>query len=78
MTILLLFQIYYESHPDEAVEEMIAVTDPSLSLLESESTSEEEDDQRPQYRMTCFALYDENGHMISIDDSMMERQELGA
>ena len=52
---------------------MVAVTDPSLSLYEADTLSDDFEDQRPEYRLTCFALYDENGHMISIDDSMMER-----
>jgi len=67
------FKIYYESHPDNALEEMIAVTDPSLSVSETETFHDDDEDQRPQYRLTSFAVYDEKGHMISVDDSMMER-----
>lgn len=44
----------YPGHPNGAVEEMIALTDPRLSLFTGEEAMVHESDERPQNKLTHF------------------------
>jgi hypothetical protein len=62
--------VFYLGHPDGAVEEMIAFTNPALMVsteeMQTAPAGDDEDpgeftshDELPQYRMTQFTFYDE-------------------
>ena len=44
----------YPGHPDNAVEEYVALTDPKLSLFTGEEDLIHEHDHRPQNKLTSF------------------------
>jgi len=44
----------YSGHPNEAVEEFIALTNPKLSLFTGDEESFNETDERPQNKLTAF------------------------
>jgi DNA (cytosine-5)-methyltransferase 1 len=44
----------YQGHPDESVEEFVALTDPKLSLFTGEEDAIHDHDQRPQNKVTHF------------------------
>ncbi|XP_076753512.1 DNA (cytosine-5)-methyltransferase PliMCI [Xylocopa sonorina] len=63
----------YPGHPNGAVEEMIALTDPRLSLFTGEEIMVHEGDERPQNKITHFCVYDKNGHLCSFDTGLIEK-----
>nr|XP_034189663.1 DNA (cytosine-5)-methyltransferase PliMCI-like [Osmia lignaria] len=63
----------YPGHPNGAIEEMIALTDPKLSLFTGEETMVYEGDERPQNKITHFCVYDKNGHLCSFDTGLIEK-----
>ncbi|PBC25685.1 DNA (cytosine-5)-methyltransferase PliMCI [Apis cerana cerana] len=63
----------YPGHPNNAVEEMIALTDPRLSLFTGEEIVIHESDERPQNKITHFCVYDKNGHLCSFDTGLIEK-----
>jgi DNA (cytosine-5)-methyltransferase 1 len=44
----------YQGHPDKAVEEFVALTDPKLSLFTGDEEAIHEHDHRPQNKVTYF------------------------
>ena len=63
--------IMYECHPDQAVEEIVAVTDDQLRI-----TMDEEDLLSfPQYKITNFTLYCKEGHCVRIDTGLIEKNK---
>lgn len=44
----------YQGHPDESMEEFVALTDPKLSLFTGEEDAIHDHDQRPQIKVTHF------------------------
>ena len=63
--------IMYESHPDQSVDEMVAVTDEQLRI-----TMDEEDLLSfPQYKITNFNLYCKEGHCVRIDTGLIEKNK---
>jgi DNA (cytosine-5)-methyltransferase 1 len=46
--------ILYQGHPDNSVEESVALTDPKLSLFTGDEDDVHEHDQRPQNKVTYF------------------------
>jgi hypothetical protein len=44
----------YQGHPDESVEEFVALTDPKLCLFTGEEDAIDEHDHRPQNKVTYF------------------------
>ncbi|XP_033200860.1 DNA (cytosine-5)-methyltransferase PliMCI [Bombus vancouverensis nearcticus] len=66
----------YPGHPNGAVEEMIALTDPRLSLFTGEEAMVHESDERPQNKLTHFCVYDKNGHLCSFDTGLIEKNEV--
>lgn len=44
----------YDGHPNDSVEEYVALTDPKLSLFTGDEDTIHEDDHRPQNKVTYF------------------------
>ncbi|KZC09572.1 PREDICTED: DNA (cytosine-5)-methyltransferase PliMCI-like [Dufourea novaeangliae] len=63
----------YPGHPNGAVEEIIALTDPKLSLFTGEEATVYEGDERPQNKLTDFCVYDKNGHLCAFDTGLIEK-----
>ncbi|KAL2747796.1 DNA (cytosine-5)-methyltransferase PliMCI isoform X1 [Vespula maculifrons] len=63
----------YQGHPNGAVEEFIALTDPRLSLFTGEEAMIHESDERPQNKLTYFSVYDKNGHLCPFDTGLIEK-----
>ena len=55
------FLQFYPGPPLNAVEEIIALTDPSLSLFNGDEEGTNEGDERPILRLTQFGIYDQPG-----------------
>merc|ERR1719278_1811133 len=64
----------YLGHPDAAVEEFIAITDRRLSLFEDDMDGY--DDALPQYKLTCFTVYDKEGHVVPFDTGIIDKNKL--
>ncbi|XP_049873328.1 DNA (cytosine-5)-methyltransferase PliMCI-like isoform X2 [Pectinophora gossypiella] len=61
--------IYYQGHPQDAVEEFIALTNEKLVL----SAGDEGDImERPQTNITGFSIFDQHGHLCPIDGGLVE------
>ncbi|KAI5644354.1 c-5 cytosine-specific DNA methylase domain-containing protein [Phthorimaea operculella] len=61
--------IYYQGHPQDAVEEFIALTNEKLVL----SAGDEGDImERPQTNITGFSIFDQHGHLCPIDGGLIE------
>ncbi|KAK7085821.1 DNA (cytosine-5)-methyltransferase 1, partial [Halocaridina rubra] len=65
--------LLYSGHPDEAVEEFVALVDPKLSLFTGEEVDVHEMDERPQQKVTNFNVYDKQGHLCPFDGGLIER-----
>ncbi|XP_076172771.1 DNA (cytosine-5)-methyltransferase PliMCI [Ptiloglossa arizonensis] len=63
----------YPGHPNGAEEELIALTNPKLSLFTGEEAMVHEGDERPQNKITDFCVYDKNGHLCSFDTGLIEK-----
>ena len=63
----------YPGHPNGAVEELIALTDPKLSLFTGEEANVYEGDERPQNKITDFCVYDKNRHLCAFDTGLIEK-----
>lgn len=63
---------YFPGPPADAIEEIIALTDPSLSLFTGEEEYMSELDQRPILKLTQFGIYDEPGHLCHLDGGAIE------
>ncbi|XP_028173545.1 DNA (cytosine-5)-methyltransferase PliMCI-like isoform X2 [Ostrinia furnacalis] len=61
--------IYYQGHPQDAVEEFIALTNEKLVLA---SGDEGDIMERPQTNITGFSIFDEQGHLCPIDGGLVE------
>ncbi|XP_071643809.1 DNA methyltransferase 1a [Temnothorax longispinosus] len=66
----------YQGHPNGAVEEQIALTDPKLCLFIGDESFIDESDERPQNKLTHFSVYDLNGHLCSFDTGLIEKNIL--
>ena len=63
--------VMYDTHPDQAVEEFIAVTDDRLRI-----TMDEEDlMSTPQYKITNFTMYCCKGHCVRLDTGLIEKSK---
>lgn len=62
----------YSGHPNEAVEEFVALTNPKLSLFTGDEESFNENDERPQNKLTAFSVYDKEGHLCPLDSGLIE------
>ena len=62
----------YLGHPDSAVEEFIAITNPKLSLFEDGGY----DDAMPQYKLTAYTVYDKEGHVVPFDTGLIDKNKL--
>ncbi|XP_076281112.1 DNA (cytosine-5)-methyltransferase PliMCI [Lasioglossum baleicum] len=63
----------YPGHPNGAVEELIALTDPKLCLFTGQEATFFEGDERPQNKLTDFCVYDKNGHLCAFDTGLVEK-----
>ncbi|PZC79547.1 hypothetical protein B5X24_HaOG216212 [Helicoverpa armigera] len=61
--------IYYQGHPQDAVEEYIALTNEKLVLASGDDGDIME---RPQTNITSFSIFDEQGHLCPIDGGLVE------
>ncbi|CAG9786638.1 unnamed protein product [Diatraea saccharalis] len=61
--------IYYEGHPQDAIEEFIALTNEKLVLASGDDGDIME---RPQTNITGFSIFDEQGHLCPIDGGLIE------
>lgn len=67
---------YFPGPPADAMEEVIALTDPSLSLFTGDEELTSELDQRPILKLTQFGIYDKPGHLCAIDGGAIEANHL--
>ena len=70
-----LIQIY-PGPPADALEEVSALTDPSLSLFNGDEKGTLELDERPILRLTQFGIYDEACHFCALDVSAIEANRI--
>ncbi|KAL4707840.1 hypothetical protein ACJJTC_001786 [Scirpophaga incertulas] len=61
--------IYYQGHPQDAVEEYVALTNEKLVLASGDNGDIME---RPQTNITGFSIFDEHGHLCPIDGGLIE------
>nr|XP_054770266.1 DNA (cytosine-5)-methyltransferase PliMCI-like [Lytechinus pictus] len=65
----------FPGDPDDAREEYITLTDPRLSLL----TGDEEDtmsyEERLQFKITNFSVYDKSTHLCAFDRGLIEKNK---
>uniref|UniRef100_A0A2H1WNZ3 DNA (cytosine-5)-methyltransferase n=1 Tax=Spodoptera frugiperda TaxID=7108 RepID=A0A2H1WNZ3_SPOFR len=61
--------IYYQGHPQNSVEEYVALTNEKLVLASGEDGDIME---RPQTNITSFSIFDEQGHLVPIDGGLVE------
>ncbi|CAK9821528.1 DNA (cytosine-5)-methyltransferase PliMCI [Anthophora retusa] len=64
---------FYPGHPNGAVDEDIALTDPKLCLFNGDEHFIHESDEHPQHKLTYFSVYDKNGHLSAFDTGLIER-----
>ncbi|KOC65410.1 DNA (cytosine-5)-methyltransferase 1 [Habropoda laboriosa] len=64
---------FYPGHPNGAVDEDIALTDPKLCLFNGDESFIHESDEHPQNKITYFSVYDKNGHLSAFDTGLIER-----
>ncbi len=67
---------YFPGPPADSIEEIIAQTDPSLSLFSGEEEVMSELDQRPILKLTQFGIYVEPGHLCHLDGGAIEANHL--
>ncbi|CAG4956224.1 unnamed protein product [Colias eurytheme] len=61
--------IYYQGHPQDAMEEFIALTNEKLLLVAGD---EGDIMERPQTNITGFSIFDQQGHLVPIDGGLVE------
>ncbi|XP_063536239.1 DNA (cytosine-5)-methyltransferase 1-like [Cydia strobilella] len=61
--------IYFQGHPQDAVEEFIALTNEKLVLAAGD---EGDIMERPQTNITGFSIFDREGHLVPIDGGLVE------
>ncbi|CAH0715662.1 unnamed protein product, partial [Brenthis ino] len=61
--------LFYQGHPQDAIEEFIALTNEKLVLASGEDGDIME---RPQTNITGFSIFDEQGHLCPIDGGLVE------
>ncbi|XP_076670133.1 DNA methyltransferase 1a [Andrena cerasifolii] len=63
----------YPGHPNGAIDEDIALTDPKLCLFSGDESFIHESDEHPQNKLTYFSVYDKNGHLCPFDAGLIEK-----
>ncbi|XP_045468881.1 DNA (cytosine-5)-methyltransferase 1-like isoform X2 [Harmonia axyridis] len=66
----------YNGHPNNSVEEYIALTDEKLSIFTGEESNVNEQDCRPTHKVTHFNIYCKNGHLCPFDTGLIETDVL--
>ncbi|XP_044758419.1 DNA (cytosine-5)-methyltransferase 1-like isoform X2 [Coccinella septempunctata] len=66
----------YNGHPNNSVEEYIALTDDQLSLFTGEESYVNEQDCRPTHKVTHFNVYCKNGHLCPFYSGLIETDVL--
>ena len=67
---------YSNGAPADAVEEIVALTDPSLCLFTGKEENMTEMDERPFLKLTHFSIYDEFGHLCQLDGGAIEKNHM--
>ena len=62
--------------PPGAIEEVIALTDPSLCMFTGQEENLSEFDERPILKLTQFGIYDQKGHLCPLDGGAIEQNQL--
>ena len=68
--------LYFIGPPPDAAEEVVAMTDPSLSVFTGQEEHLNEGDERPLLKLTQFSIYDRHGHLCSLDGGAIEANQL--
>ncbi|KAK4878394.1 hypothetical protein RN001_010900 [Aquatica leii] len=68
--------VLYNGHPNNSVEEFIALTDERLMLFTGNEVDMNEKDERPVHKITYFSVYDKNGHLCPFDTGLIEANKL--
>ncbi|KAK5638240.1 hypothetical protein RI129_012535 [Pyrocoelia pectoralis] len=68
--------LLYNGHPNNAMEEYIALTDDRLLLFTGDEMDFDEKDERPIHKITYFSVYDKNGHLCPFDTGLIEGNKL--
>ena len=63
---------FYNGHPNEAVDEYIALTDDKLMLFTGNESEINGLDERPTNKITQYSVYDTNGHLCPFDTGLVE------
>lgn len=67
---------FYNGHPNGAVDEFITLTDPKLMLFTGDESDVNDQDARPQNKITYFSIYDKEGHLCPFDSGLIENNKL--
>ncbi|XP_071444299.1 DNA (cytosine-5)-methyltransferase 1-like [Hetaerina americana] len=69
--------VFYGGHPNNAVDEEVALVDPRLSLFTGDEVGDiDAADERPQNKITDFSVFDQEGHLCPFDNGLIERNVL--
>ena len=60
--------VFYEGHPDGFVDEITAIFDPKLELKDHDANF----DEKPQHRVTQFTFFDQQNHLVSFHDGIVD------
>ncbi|KAJ8680875.1 hypothetical protein QAD02_016662 [Eretmocerus hayati] len=63
----------YIGHPNNAVDEYLALLDPKLCLFNGDELDITEGDARALNKITGFSVYDKNGHLCPFDAGLIEK-----
>ncbi|OXU20811.1 hypothetical protein TSAR_006495 [Trichomalopsis sarcophagae] len=63
----------YIGHPNNAVDEYSVLLDPKLCLFNGDELDITEGDARALNKVTCFSVYDKNGHLCPFDGGLIEK-----
>lgn len=66
--------LIYNGHPNNAVDEFIALTDEKLMLFNGDEEIDKQD-ERPTNKITYFSVYDMNGHLCPFDSGLIEQNK---
>ncbi|KAL1490161.1 hypothetical protein ABEB36_012900 [Hypothenemus hampei] len=66
----------YEGHPNNSIEEFLALTDERLSVFTGKEEFNNNLDQFPTHKITNFSVYDNQGHLCAFDSGLIETDVL--
>ncbi|XP_017781710.1 PREDICTED: DNA (cytosine-5)-methyltransferase PliMCI-like [Nicrophorus vespilloides] len=68
--------VLYEGHPNNSVEEYVALTNEKLLLFTGNETHMDQHDERPTNKITHFNIYGKCGHLCAFDSGLIETNKL--